>query len=152
MVPSFCCFLYSWILFPYLYFNQKLSIFSDYFQLKIYCLYYLLEQKAFGSLMTIIVSSMIIMTWLHSCTICLVILLFWYKRYRLCAISFFNLYEFFPGFICANNIGSLVNNSFEVKISKLLKISYFGRFNLVFSGSNFTYHIFFLALVVNHLH
>ena len=31
-------------------------------------------------------------------------------------ISFFNLYELFPAFICANNIGSLVNNLFGVKI------------------------------------
>ena len=31
-------------------------------------------------------------------------------------ISFFNLYELFPAFICANNIASLVNNFFGVKI------------------------------------
>ena len=31
-------------------------------------------------------------------------------------ISFFNLYELFPAFICANNIGSLINNLFGVKI------------------------------------
>ena len=30
-------------------------------------------------------------------------------------ISFFNLYELFPAFICANNIGSLVNSLSEVK-------------------------------------
>ena len=31
-------------------------------------------------------------------------------------ISFFNLLELFPAFICASNIGSLVNNIFGVKI------------------------------------
>ena len=31
-------------------------------------------------------------------------------------VSFFNLYELFPAFICTNNAGSLVNNLFEVKI------------------------------------
>ena len=39
----------------------------------------------------------------------LVILLCWYKRYSFCLVSFFNLYELFPAFICTNNIGSLFN-------------------------------------------
>ena len=43
------------------------------------------------------------------------ILLCWYKRYSICIVSFFNLYELFPAFISANNIGSLVNNLFIVK-------------------------------------
>ena len=41
------------------------------------------------------------------------ILLCGFKRY---SISFFNLYELFLAFICANNIGSLVNNLFGVSI------------------------------------
>ena len=43
-------------------------------------------------------------------------LLCWYKRYSICLISFFNSYELFPVYICANNIRSLVNNMFGVKI------------------------------------
>ena len=34
-------------------------------------------------------------------------------------ISDFNMHELFPGFICASNIGSLVNNLFEVKVFSL---------------------------------
>ena len=45
----------------------------------------------------------------------LVILSCWYKRHSICLISFFDFYELFPVFICANNIGSLVNNLFGVK-------------------------------------
>ena len=39
-----------------------------------------------------------------------------YKRYIICLISFFNLHEFFPDFICGNNIGSLVIKLFGIKI------------------------------------
>ena len=46
----------------------------------------------------------------------LVILMCWYKRHSICLVSFFSLSEFFPPFICANNIGSLDNSFFEVKI------------------------------------
>ena len=45
----------------------------------------------------------------------LVILLCWYKRYSIRLISFFDLYVF-PAFICANNIGKLVNSLFGVNI------------------------------------
>ena len=31
----------------------------------------------------------------------------------------FNLYELFPAFVCADNIGSLVNNLFGVKLFKI---------------------------------
>ena len=44
------------------------------------------------------------------------ILLCWCKRYSVCQISLFNLFELFPTFICANNIGSLVNSLFGVNI------------------------------------
>ena len=46
----------------------------------------------------------------------LVNLLCWCKRYIIFLISFFNLFELFPVFICDSNIGCLVNNFFEVKI------------------------------------
>ena len=46
----------------------------------------------------------------------LVILLCCIKRYNICLISFFKLFELFPAFICANNIGNLVNNLPGVKI------------------------------------
>ena len=39
-----------------------------------------------------------------------------YKRYITCLISFFNLHEFFPDFICGNNVGSLVIKLFGIKI------------------------------------
>ena len=43
-------------------------------------------------------------------------ILLWYERYSICLISFFNFYELFPDFICAKNIGSLVNSLLIVKI------------------------------------
>ena len=46
----------------------------------------------------------------------LVILLCWYKRYSICLISFFNLYELFSAFISTNSIASLVNDLFRVNI------------------------------------
>ena len=46
----------------------------------------------------------------------LVIVLCRYERYSICLISFFNLYELFTAFICDNNIVSLVNCLFGVKI------------------------------------
>ena len=45
-----------------------------------------------------------------------VILLCCYKRYSICLISLFRLYELFPAFICTNNTGILVNSLFQVKI------------------------------------
>ena len=43
-------------------------------------------------------------------------LLCWYKRYTICLISFFSLYELFSAFIYANNTGGLVNSLFGVNI------------------------------------
>ena len=43
------------------------------------------------------------------------ILLCRYKRYSICLLSVFNLYELFPAFICDDNIESLVNDLFAVK-------------------------------------
>ena len=43
-------------------------------------------------------------------------LLCWYKRYSIFLISFVNLYEFFPAFICAAHIGSLVNSLCRVNV------------------------------------
>ena len=40
----------------------------------------------------------------------------WYRRCSIYIVSFFKLNEVFPVFICANNIGSLVNNLFGVNI------------------------------------
>ena len=53
------------------------------------------------------------------------------NRNSICLISFFNLYELFPGFICANNIGSLVNRFFGVNIFNPALIFFFlyGGFN-----------------------
>ena len=54
------------------------------------------------------------------------------------------MYELFPTFICANNIGSLVNNLFGVKIfNPVPSFFYFRGFNftlsaIVYYGSNFT--------------
>ena len=72
------------------------------------------KQKVLGCLITIIFSSMIIMTWLN-----------WYKlfsgfimlmqKYGISLISNVNLHELFPGFIHANNIGSVVNGLSCVK-------------------------------------
>ena len=74
------------------------------------------KQNILGPLIRIIFSSIIIMTWLN-CYNLLVILLRWYKRYNICWISFFNFYKLFPAFICANDIGSLVNSLFRVNIN-----------------------------------
>ena len=38
------------------------------------------------------------------------------KKYSILSDFIFNLYELFPDFICANNVGGLVNNLFGVKI------------------------------------
>ena len=53
------------------------------------------------------------------------------------------MYELFQAFICANNIGSLVNNLFGVKIFNSVP-SYFWGFNFTLSailswGSTFTF-------------
>ena len=45
-----------------------------------------------------------------------VVILFLYKRYCICLISFFNLFELFPAFNCTIHIGSLVNSFFGGKI------------------------------------
>ena len=75
----------------------------------------------------------------------LLILLCWYKTYSICLISFFSLFELFPAFICANNIWSLVNNLFGVKLFNNVSVFFLVRgFNLtlsltiVSSGSNFS--------------
>ena len=72
------------------------------------------------------------------------ILLCWNKRYGICLILFFNLYELFPAFICSNNIGSLVNKLLRVKVfNHILVIFIFWGFNFILSAivsscSNFT--------------
>ena len=74
----------------------------------------------------------------------LVILLWWYKRYNICLILFFNLYEVLPAFTWANNNESLVNNLYGVKIFNPVPVFFlFGGFNFtlsakVSSGSDFT--------------
>ena len=71
----------------------------------------------------------------------LVILLCWCKRY---IIWVFNLHELFLPFSCANNIGSLLNNLFGVKVFNPAASFFLSRefnFNIlatVSSGSNFT--------------
>ena len=55
------------------------------------------------------------MTWLNCCEP------FWWLYFvdskdSICLISFFELLELFTAFICANNIESLVNDLFGVKI------------------------------------
>ena len=72
----------------------------------------------------------------------LVSLLSWYKRYSICLISFFNLFELFQAFVCANNIGSLVNGLFGVKTFNPVP-AFFRGINFTLSaivscGSNFT--------------
>ena len=45
-----------------------------------------------------------------------------------------SLSEIFPAFICANNIGSLVNSLFEVNIFNLVPVLFlFGGFNFTLS-------------------
>ena len=74
-----------------------------------------LQRKGLESLIKIIFSSMIIVTWLNYCKI------FWRFYYAdtkdkvFVWFHFLNLCELFPAFICAYNIGSLVNNLFGVK-------------------------------------
>ena len=74
----------------------------------------------------------------------LVILLCRYKRYNICLISFFNLFELFLALICAKNIGSLVNSLFGVEIFNPVPVVFLFRgfsFTLsaiVSSGSNST--------------
>ena len=127
----FRCFLSSWILFPWSYFNNNCSIsFFILFSAKYSLLFIInsililinkfwsiqIKTKHFGiSYYNHIFFhySNDLIKLLHTF---LVILLCWYKRYSICLISFFSLYEFFPGFICANNIGSLVNSLFGVNI------------------------------------
>ena len=66
----------------------------------------------------------------------LVIILCWYKRYNICFISVFSLYELFPVFICGNSIGSLVNNLFRIKT-----FNHFPSFNSF-------HHLLMVALAV----
>ena len=86
------------------------------------------------------------------------ILLCWYKRYRLCLISFFNLHELFAAFICGNNIESLFNNFFGDKTFNPVPVFFlFWEFSfnvsaIVFSGSNLLFHhLLIVELMVNHL-
>ena len=76
------------------------------------------KQKVLGSLFAIIFSCHYIFVHYYTDLIkllqtLLVILLYWYKIYGICLISFFNLYELFPAFVWTNTIGSLVNRFFE---------------------------------------
>ena len=72
-------------------------------------------------------------------------------------ISFSNLYELFPAFICANNIGILVNNMFGVKIFNHVPVFFFKDFNSLLEQwflldlILLLYHILVVALVVNDL-
>ena len=76
--------------------------------------------KVLGSLITSILSAMYspsaIMARLNCCKVFSVILLCWYKRYSIFLILFFLLFELFPAFIYVDNIGSLVNSLFGIKI------------------------------------
>ena len=67
-----------------------------------------------ASLFSQICTPIIIMTWLNCFKLFLAILLYWCKRHNICLISFFSLFELFPAFICANNIGIQVYNLFGV--------------------------------------
>ena len=96
--------------------------------------------KVLGYLVKIIFSSIIIMTWLNCCKLFLVILICWYKRYSICPISSSNLYELFPAFIFANNVGRLVSNSlFGVKTFNPVP-----SFFLFFSFNSFWLWFYFL--------
>ena len=62
-------------------------------------------------------------------------------------ISFFNLFELYPAFICTNSIGSLVNSLFRVKIfnpfpyvssSSSYSTKIGGMVLFLFQGINFT--------------
>ena len=72
------------------------------------------------------------------------ILLCWYKRYSICMISLFSLFELFAAVIYVNNIGSLINSLFGVTI--------FNPFPSLTNFDNgvdiFFYH---LLVVVKHL-
>ena len=71
------------------------------------------------------------------------ILLCWYKRYSIFLISFFNLYELFPTFICANNIGSLVNNLCGIGFLILFLLFFFFDVLILFFQQ-----LFLLALIL----
>ena len=140
MAHSFCCFPCSWILFPCLYFTIIVkSRFFILFSAKDSVLFMINSISHFKFSSTSFRKSKLkkkklwvsyhdhiffhYYTFLHDYNDFikllkpfLVILLCWYKRYNIFLISFFNLYEFFWAFICANNVGSLVNNLFGVKI------------------------------------
>ena len=104
MVHLFDCFPWPWI------FNFMLQILINLFWL------IKIKTKSFWvSYQNLIFFHDYLMT-LSNCCHFFVILLWWYKRYSICLISFFNFYELFPDFICANNIGSLVNSLLIVKI------------------------------------
>ena len=61
-------------------------------------------------------SSIIIMTWLNHCKLFSLLYYADTKETVFVWFRFFNLFKLFPALICANNIGSLVNNLFGVKI------------------------------------
>ena len=64
---------------------------------------------------------------INCCKLFLVILLCRYKRYNIFLIWFFNLIELFPAFICTNNIGSVVNSLFGVKILLFVLLLFFNQ-------------------------
>ena len=123
MVHLFCCFLFSWILIPCLYFNNNFSV--SFFLLfsakdsRLFIIYSIscfefastsfpqsnLKRNVLESLITIIFSSMILIRY-NLCR---------YKIHSICLTLFFNLHDLFLAFICANNIGSLINIFFGVK-------------------------------------
>ena len=102
-----------------------------------------INTKVLGSLITIIFSSIIIVTWGNCCKFVSDFIML-IQKYSICLISFFKLYELFLAFICANNIGSLVNSLLWVKIFNPISVVFLFRgFNFILSaigssGSNFT--------------
>ena len=68
----------------------------------------------------------------------------WYQRYSISLISFFNLHELFPAFICAYNVESLVNSFFGLNIfNPVPSLFLFWGFHstlwaIFYSESNFT--------------
>ena len=74
-----------------------------------------IKVKILGSLITTIFFSLLKwLDWIVVKIFCDFIMLI--QKNSICLISFFNLCELSSAFICTNNIGSLVNNFFRVKI------------------------------------
>ena len=128
---SLCCFLCSQISFPCLYLNNNCSILFFLFLLgKGFFLSFINSISCFKCLSKMLGKIKIkrfgfsyhknIFFHFYNDLIDLlspfsVILWCWYKRYSICLILVFTLYELFPAFICSNNIGSLVNRLFDIK-------------------------------------